>query len=115
MDLFFTCGSVHWLHGWDERRNIMDMHTIALIRALMLVGMICPLVIAGVVAAIRETRDASNLDADAPARPRQRPVVIRAVVATRRVTRRGQRMVARLLFEGQRWERIDAVRAQPWT
>ena len=57
----------------------MEMHTIALIRGLMLAGMIWPLVIAGVVAAIREKRDASELDADAPARPRQRPVVIGAV------------------------------------
>jgi hypothetical protein len=93
----------------------MDMHTIALIRALMLVGLICPLVIAGVVVALREKRGASNLDADTPVKPRHRPVVIREVVATRRATRRGLRVVASLLHEGKSSPRIDAARAQPWT
>ena len=38
----------------------MEMHTIALIRGLMLAGLIWPLVIAGVVAAIRERRGTST-------------------------------------------------------
>jgi hypothetical protein len=93
----------------------MDMHTIALIRALMLVGMICPLVIAGAVVALREKRGTSNLDADAPVKPRHRPVVFGAVVATRRIVRRGERMVARLLHEERSGARPDAARAHPWT
>jgi hypothetical protein len=93
----------------------MDMNTtVLLVRMLMLVGMISPLVIAAVVVAIREKRRASNLDGDASPNP-HRPIVIRTVIATRRITRRGKRIIARLLPQEQSGTRPDAVRAQPWT
>ena len=89
--------------------------TVLLVRTLMLVGMISPLVIGAVVLAVREKRRASNLDGDASPNPRRRPVVIRTILATRRITRRGERIIARLLQERQSSARVDAVRAQPWT
>jgi hypothetical protein len=94
----------------------MDMHAVALwARTLMFLGMLSPLIIAGVIVALREKRRASNLERDASLNPPQPPAVNHPVVATRRITRRGQRMVARLMFEGQSRERMEAVRTQPWT
>jgi hypothetical protein len=94
----------------------MGTHTIVLlVRTLMLVGIIFPLVIAGVILAIREKGRPSNLDSAASPNRRQRPVVIRAVVAIRRMERRGERIIARLLHQRQSSARVDAVRAQPWT
>ena len=51
-------------------------HTGLLIRALMFLGIICPLVIAGVLVALREKRCISNLDGDTSKNPGHRPVVM---------------------------------------
>jgi hypothetical protein len=94
----------------------MDMRTIVLlVRTLMLVGIISPLVIGGVILAIREKRHSSNLDNAALPNRRQWPVVIRAAVAIRRLERRGERMFRRLLKDTPTGARVDAIRAQPWT
>jgi hypothetical protein len=93
----------------------MDMLTIGLVvRTLMLFGMLCLLVIAGVLAALREKRRASDVESDASANPCPWPVVIRADVATRRTAGRSDGMIRRPLHNGQ-GARVDAVRAHPWT
>jgi hypothetical protein len=55
----------------------MDLlHIGLLIRWLMLLGMICLFVIAGMLDARRDRRRASQHDGDASTSPRQRPVVV---------------------------------------
>ena len=92
----------------------MDMSTtVWLVRTLMLVGMTLPLVIGGVVVAIRDRHRDSKASGDASTSPGREPAFVSRIHRDSTNREVGERMTPKPPHRGWSGARLDVIRGRP--